>query len=120
VRLRYTSAFGFIRTPAVIVTNPVHQLSAYADHSVSVQSALKHSWPQKSDPRMPSLSDCASVRTRPVEGVAEDTDLLQVGHSRREGGLPCGHFELWQGTSPALIILLRGGGVEERLGLTHV
>lgn len=31
--------------------------------------------------------------------------LWQVGHSRREAGLPFGHFELWQRTSDAFIVL---------------
>ena len=32
------------------------------------------------------------------------TDLLQVGHSRREGGCPFGQFEDWQRTVVALIV----------------
>ncbi|TFY72724.1 hypothetical protein EVG20_g285 [Dentipellis fragilis] len=31
-------------------------------------------------------------------------NLWQVGHSSREGGLPLGHWELWQLTTGALMV----------------
>lgn len=33
----------------------------------------------------------------------EGTDLLQVGHSRREGGWPLAQVEDWQATTGALM-----------------
>lgn len=70
----------------------------------NVHPALKHSCPQKNEPRIPSLptstTNAALVPSQKVRAAASiDTDLLQVGHSSLDGGLPLGHDELWQRTT---------------------
>jgi hypothetical protein len=83
-----------------IVLTPVRRgifnASTQIDVVIYSQSLLKHSCPQKKEPRIPSLLRVDfSADSRMQHGA---TYLLHVGHSSRDGGFPCGQLELWQST----------------------
>lgn len=70
----------------------------------SLQLALKHSWEQKKEPLIPSLVGGDDENLKMARAGKETTDLLQVGHSRREGGRLLMQEEDWQGTFGVLIV----------------
>lgn len=79
----------------------VFNASTQIDIVIYSQSPLKHSCPQKKEPRIPSLLRVNfSADSRMQHGA---TYLLHVGHSSRDGGFPCGQLELWQSTVAELI-----------------
>jgi hypothetical protein len=63
------------------------------------QFPLKHSCPQKKEPRIPSLV----IEVNSSARASHVTYLLQVGHSNRDGGFPCRQLVLWQSTVAELI-----------------
>ena len=65
---------------------------------------LKHSWEQKKEPLIPSLVGGDDENLKMARAGKETTDLLQVGHSRREGGRLLMQEEDWQGTFGVLIV----------------
>ncbi len=60
------------------------------------------------------------MRERDVRiGGESKTDLLQVGHSRRDGGWPFGQVEDWQAMVTALMFGGVGGGCRRAVGGRH-
>ena len=91
------------RTPAKVHYGGSINLEA----ARNVQPALKHSWPQKNEPAIPSLH-MVRLGSRYSEKRA---DFAQVGHSNLDGGFPLIQFELWHlvAVSTMLVDVLRGG-----------
>ena len=89
-----SEASALVKVQYALTHTPVEHLKHVLSERDDLQSALKHSCPQKNEPRIPNLHKPGlEKQKRAAIGY-----LLHVGHSSRDGGFPFGQAELWQET----------------------